>query len=451
MIDWMNNADTTAPTDSPTHAGRWALQRTRTRRDERYVQLVYADPTTKKKTTVSLGWMTDATYRRAQEGLAAWGTRILGTPDARSCLTTAEVRASLLEDPGLVGKAMADALARAEVTRTAPSYDAATLTLATFVDEIWLPVYREEQTMENYDRDVRSLWKFMGPVLGPVRLANIDGKVWRRYLATKTDWRAASTRARARAFLMRALHHAVDVGYLDDVPDLHVRMRRGKRTHAEGALRASVQRKTFTEDEALRVLNAGLDARGRAMFAMALCAGLRPTEVSRLRWENVMAGEGPNRVDGTKNAEAAAEIHIPVLARHHLDVWWAEQGHPTTGWVFPGHGGDPQKDWSKRFNNARKRAGIEAGTRKLTRYSMRHTCATLLFKNNGDPEAIRRVLRHSANSRTLERWYLDVTPVEAGRMLQGVNPFDQVTVIDDVPPPPKRAGRTKRRPSERTG
>ena len=51
MIEWMNDADTATQTDAPpSQTARWALQRTRKRRDERYVQLVYADPTTKKKT-----------------------------------------------------------------------------------------------------------------------------------------------------------------------------------------------------------------------------------------------------------------------------------------------------------------------------------------------------------------------------------------------------------------
>ncbi len=451
MIEWMNaadKADATTTTDDPS-TRRWTLQRTRTRRDERYVQLVYADPTTKKKMTVSLGWMTEATYRRAREGLNAWGTRLLGTPDHRTCLTNDEVRASLLEDTGLVAKAMADAMARAEVTRTAPVYDAATLTLATFVDEIWLPVYREEQTKDNYDRDVRSFWKFMRPVLGPVRLADIDGKVWRRYLTKKTEWRAASTRARARAFLMRALHHAVDVGYLDDVPTIQVRIRRGNHK-ADGAPPTSRQDRTFTEQEALSVINAGRDARSRAMFAMALGVALRPTEVLRLRWENLIAGDGPNRVEGTKNANAVAEIHIPVLARYCLDEWWTEQRHPETGWVFPGRNGQPAASWRKRFRAAVKRAGIVVGNRKLTPYSFRHTFATLLYFKNGDLEAIRQLLRHHERSRILETVYIRRSTSESGRRLQPVNPFDQADVVTHLSPPPKRAERTRRSPGQTT-
>lgn len=167
--------------------------------------------------------------------------------------------------------------------------------------------------------------------------------------------------------------------------------------------------KTLTEEDVERLIDApdvdkALGLRDRAMLELIYAAGLRVSELVRLRLEEVNLRQGVVRVVGKGNKE-----RLVPLGEHAID--WLERYlrtgrdqllervDKTTGVLFVtrrGGGMTRQSFWYiiKRYA---KQAGI---TKPLSPHTLRHAFATHLINHNADLRAVQLLLGHSSLSTT---------------------------------------------------
>lgn len=152
----------------------------------------------------------------------------------------------------------------------------------------------------------------------------------------------------------------------------------------------------------------------RAAIPLALFCGLRKTEISALRWENVRFDLGVVQVrhsynfrDGLKSPKTEAgwrDANIIVLDA--LLALHAHHRNPATGFVFlseAGHVIGPQHISSDLWEPLMSRAGFkdEAGKNRFTFHGMRHACVSLLIADGLSPLHIKNFIGHRNVSTTL--------------------------------------------------
>jgi len=141
----------------------------------------------------------------------------------------------------------------------------------------------------------------------------------------------------------------------------------------------------------------------RTMVTLAICTGLRVSEVLALRWEHikdgallVQASSYEGRVGAVKTEASGDEIplHPDILAG-----WWKGQAEglvfpsPVTGRTY--HGGTIQVDWIRP-------AGLKLGLPHLGWHAFRHTYRSLL---DDAPVGVQQKLMRHANVSTTMNVY----------------------------------------------
>lgn len=148
-----------------------------------------------------------------------------------------------------------------------------------------------------------------------------------------------------------------------------------------------------------------------ALLAVAFTQGLRPAEVTAIKWEDVKwtqkhaSGVGVLHVPGTKTERSDAHVPLFPLAKQYLTIWWEHENKPTKGLVFVGRGGEPYADhrsWKKPLQSAAKKAGLD--NRRIFPYLGRHSAGTNLVEAGVPMNTVAKILRHT-NPRMLERHY----------------------------------------------
>jgi len=142
----------------------------------------------------------------------------------------------------------------------------------------------------------------------------------------------------------------------------------------------SKEKHVLTPDELGKVIEVcnSLEFRINAPYLATLVTlgaytGLRPSELARLRWENLDLEHQVIRVRKSKTKAGVRDLPMHPLVSHALLRWKP----PTDGeWVFP----SPRKagDHIRDFGRAFEKAGRKAGLAGLTPGSLRHTFLTWL-------------------------------------------------------------------------
>lgn len=220
-----------------------------------------------------------------------------------------------------------------------------------------------------------------------------------------------------RAALQALLTHAYTERHLDT----HARL--GELRISGSTTRAREQVDPLTLDEIVRLMDAAGDplgrwpeegAKHRAMWGTGAGLGLRPSELCRLRWEDVRWSSRTLAVRGEKTAQAADEVPLTPIALQELRTWWIRQGQPADGLAFPASLGDPTTPYSdgssyrRALRSAARRAGID---REVNPYLLRHSFATIAWSLGIDIDLTRRIMRHKDET-MLRRVYQRPRPAD---------------------------------------
>lgn len=366
---------------------QWRLQSSK-RPKGAYYQAVCGQG--KGRRVVTLGYLSEA---EAESALKA-----LRTAKAPLLASTDEDGQPVVSDDGIrtwasevAGEAIVNELVASQARA---SGDYSKMPLATFVSEVYLPVrFREVAT--NTKKNDLVKWKKINAVIGDIPVKKVNGVVVERLL-THYAADAAPTRRRMVLTLKALLTYAESIGVLDSVPKI--------RAVKGGTQRVRGRPVALTSEEVGRILDQAPSSTHRALWALALGQGLRPTEACRLDWADVDWANEQLLVRGTKTEKSLRRVPMTAATKAELGPYWHSQGCPTEGYAFPNREDKhaPTRNWSRTFKAAAKRAGI---TKTVTAYLCRHTFATSCVVSGIPIPVAKEMLGHTALSKTLVEVY----------------------------------------------
>lgn len=285
----------------------------------------------------------------------------------------------------------------------------------------WETEYRgpREQATRGWAQEARH-WPRILEEIGDVRLRHIDEWVVADYLDALVVRRgkraglpmSGNSKRIHRALLKALLVHAYRHKHIRRIPDLAVFRIKGS------TKRVRQEVEPLTADEVRRLLAAASSTRDRGLFATAIGQGLRPSELVRMRWEDIDWQIPAMDVRGSKTEASEATIPITPIAHPHLRAHWMAEGQPAEGFVWVTRSGQPYASpvgWRKALETALRKAGI---TRHFTPYNCRHSFATLAWSAGIPKEIARRILRHT-DDRMLDKVYARPSPADLAARVAG--------------------------------
>ena len=235
---------------------------------------------------------------------------------------------------------------------------------------------------------------------GRSKLAAIAPPDVKAYLETvKARGVAQNTIRLALAPLRAMFATAVEEGLIRSNPCTGVRL--PKVTKPPKEVRA------LTEEELARLLDATTEERWRLLFAFIVQTGLRISEAVALTWADVTFGDRP-RVKVTKAFREGvleepkskyAKREVPLGPGMAQTLWRLRGTHGDDELVFVG-ARDGRIDASDAFRRV-KVAAEDAGVPWAGLHTLRHTCATILFKRGLNAKQVQVWLGHHSPAFTL--------------------------------------------------
>lgn len=173
------------------------------------------------------------------------------------------------------------------------------------------------------------------------------------------------------------------------------------------------------EDELRRLRNAPLDTLGilglrdKAIIEMLFSTGLRVSELSKLKIEdiNLKRDEFTVKGKGSKHRIVFLSDDAKKAIRHYLDA-----RKDTSPYLFVGHdraksGREATALTPRSIQRTVEKYATEAGiTKKITPHTLRHTYATDLLRNGADIRSVQAMLGHE--SITTTQVYTHITDKE---------------------------------------
>ena len=162
----------------------------------------------------------------------------------------------------------------------------------------------------------------------------------------------------------------------------------------------------LSREEVARILTAPQHLKSRALLMTIYAAGLRRSEVARLRVRDVDSARMILTVHQGKGQKDRVVMLSPILLETLRQYWRYERPKE---WLFPGR--NPNQPISGNdifmvFQNAVRRAGI---TKKVCPHSLRHSFATHLLESGTDLRTLQMLLGHGSLKTTSR--YLHVSPL----------------------------------------
>lgn len=178
--------------------------------------------------------------------------------------------------------------------------------------------------------------------------------------------------------------------------------------------------KPLSETEMKAILKAATSPRDQAIVIVMLDTGLRASEVTGLRLEDIDSQAGRAKIMG----KGAKERFVPLgfKARRALLKYISRYRPATThGEVFLTRQGNPMRRNSLTllFRRLSKRAGISCSPHKL-----RHTFAVVYLRNGGDIFTLQSILGHS--SLEMVRRYAYLADGDVQRVHERASPMDRL-------------------------
>lgn len=252
------------------------------------------------------------------------------------------------------------------------------------------------------------------PLLGQTALAKLSAQQVQAFYAQKLEEGLSSTTVRhLHATLHRALESAVRLGLVQrNVTDL---------VDPPRMLRHDMV--TLTPEQARALMAAAAGDRFEALYLLALTTGMRQGELFALKWSSVDLERATLQVRGTlqridsklvitepKTPRSRRSVALPTVVvdtlKRHRARQVEERLRLGPAWedndlVFPNTIGGPLDAISflRREYWPTLRA---AGLPRIRFHDLRHTAATLLFRQGIHPKVVAEMLGHSTISVTLD-------------------------------------------------
>ncbi|SBO25916.1 tyrosine recombinase, putative [Plasmodium knowlesi strain H] len=158
----------------------------------------------------------------------------------------------------------------------------------------------------------------------------------------------------------------------------------------------------------------------RAIFALSIGIGLRPSEVLRILWEDINFEKKEIFIKGQKTKYSNTAIPMTNFAYNELVKWWEIEKKPLKGLCFYSetiknkfnytNTKTPLKTFKTALKGAAKRAGLEISEdgkkRRIFPYLLRHSFATIAATSNPPvplPVA-QAIMRHSSSKMLLDTY-----------------------------------------------
>jgi len=181
----------------------------------------------------------------------------------------------------------------------------------------------------------------------------------------------------------------------------------------------------LSREEVARILTAPQHLKSRALLMTVYAAGLRRSEVARLRLRDIDSARMTITVYQGKGQKDRVVMLSPVLLETLRQYW---QHCRPKEWLFPGDNpGQPisGNDVFMVFRNAVRHAGI---SKKVCPHSLRHSFATHLLESGTDLRTIQILLGHRSLKTTSR--YLHVSQQH---VRETASPLDSLPLRKEVP------------------
>ena len=200
----------------------------------------------------------------------------------------------------------------------------------------------------------------------------------------------------------------------------------------------------LSAEETARLLAMADNLQTRVLLSIGYGAGLRVSEVVKLKVKHIDTSLGIIRVEQAKGRKDRHVMLSPDI-RELLHEWWPirskrnDNGVPLAErWLFPGRGEDchlTPRQVTRLFQKALATAGIK---KKVTLHALRHSFATHLFDRGTDIRTIQALLGHEKLETTAR-----YTRVATGLITAVESPLDQLDMPHSVKAGKRRRGKAK--------
>jgi integrase len=271
-----------------------------------------------------------------------------------------------------------------------------------FWEQHYLPFVQENMkpsTLSGY----KQIWsQHLKAHFGEMTLQGYKTHVGSQFLLTLTKTQGRRTLNHIRSLASGIFTHAINTGRLESNPWRDVRIL--------GKVAQPKQTPHYTLEEAENIISALVSRVDcQLMIALSFFAGLRPSEIAGLRWEDFDTAAVHIRracvrgvVGIPKTPESLATLPLLPQVTIPLTLWRQKCGNPADGWLFANERGKPQslKDVvSRTIRPTLQKAGIE--WKGL--YAGRRGAATAIIGlTGGNYAAAQELLRHRNMSTTLQ-------------------------------------------------
>jgi len=221
------------------------------------------------------------------------------------------------------------------------------------------------------------------------------------WMAGHGEW-SQSTASTYHSYLMSFFKWLVMMDYRRENP-MH---------KLQGPRRPERSPRPVSDSDLVTLFNTRMHRRTKVMILLAALAGLRVSEIARVRGEDIDRDAHRIHIVGKGGKHAWVPLH-PLLVE-------VAAGMPQTGWWFPGTArpGDPirSKSVSDIITGVMRRANI-AGTP----HALRHWYATTLLDEGADLRTVQELMRHSSVQTT--QVYTKVPDKRRSEAVGRLNPF----------------------------
>jgi site-specific recombinase XerD len=147
----------------------------------------------------------------------------------------------------------------------------------------------------------------------------------------------------------------------------------------------------LTEAECMNIFKQISNPKHKLLLLMGYGAGLRLSEITYLRWEDILFAEYKIHIKNSKGQKDRI-VMLPLTVVKYLELY--KKLYPTIGWVFEGQQkGEPISSSSVQaiMRGAVEKAGL---TKRATVHTLRHSFATHLLEAGTDIRFIQSLLGH---------------------------------------------------------